>query len=132
LWVFPDPATIPPIHSLEALPGEQETVVSEKTRQALESVLENVNSGRREALKRLLAGAGALALIPASAIVANAAQDDAKKGEGKKKGGGKKKGDPESDGKKGDGEAKKGEPSKKGDAPKKGDGTKKGDGAKKG
>jgi uncharacterized membrane protein len=101
-------------------------LVSEKTRKALESVLENVNSGRRSALKRLLAGAGALALIPASSVLANAAQDDGKKGEGKKKGGGKKKGDGEA--KKGDGEAKKGD----GEA-KKGDGeAKKGGGAKKG
>jgi hypothetical protein len=100
-----DTVTIPWTHSLERSPGDQETVVSKETREALESVLEKVNSGRRHALKRLLAGASALALIPASTVLAEAAAQDGKKGDGSKKGRGKK-----GDGKKGDGEAKKGAP----------------------
>jgi hypothetical protein len=66
--------------------------VSDETRKAIEHALEQINPGRREALKRLLSGAGVLALLPASTIVMSAQEGEGrgKKGDGTKKDLGKK------------------------------------------
>jgi len=70
--------------------------MSRETRDPVEAVLENVKSSRRDVLKRLLIGAGAMALmVPMSSVLANAqeATGAAKaKGTGEAKGAAKTKG----------------------------------------
>ena len=98
--------------------------MSERQKQALEAIIEQVNPARRSFLQRLLLGGAAAAFVaPVSALLAQSGS-----GDGKGKGGGKGKGDGTGKGK-GDGTGKgKGDGTGKG----KGDGTGKGKGKGKG
>jgi hypothetical protein len=88
--------------------------MSQKTEDPVEAVLENVKSSRRDLLKRLLVGAGAMALmVPMSTVLANAQGDPPAKSKSKGKTKGKAK--PKAKGKaKGKGKSNKGKSKAKG------------------
>ncbi len=67
--------------------------MSRETRDAVDAVLQNVKSSRRDLLKRLLIGGSAALLIPMSSVLADAQPGQGKgKSKGKRKGKGKGKG----------------------------------------
>ena len=66
--------------------------MSQDTRDAVDKVLLNVKSSRRDLLKRLLIGSGAALLIPVSTVVADAQVTEPGRGKGKRKGKGKRTG----------------------------------------